>query len=131
MEMKLTCRPGMAQRNSEASKYGVWCGVYGMTERGFHALWRSATPKPTLPRPARAHQLGYIIMVLQYGQGCAFSIFWVGYPLQDGSEKQLQMRRTQGVAGVAVAQDPTGIIIPKPEMCWDPDPSTQKTARIH
>ena len=34
-------------------------------------------------------------------------------------------------AGVPVAQDSTGIIVPKPEMCWDPDPSTQKTAGIH
>ena len=32
------------------------------------------------------------------------------------------------MAGVAVAQDPTGIIVPKPEVCWDPDPSTHKTA---
>ena len=33
--------------------------------------------------------------------------------------------------GVPVAQHSTGIIIPEPKLCWDTDPSTQKTAGIH
>ena len=50
-----------------------------------------------------------------------------------GAEDSLRWVRWVGSlgVGVAVAQDPTGIITPKPEMCWDPDPSTQKTAGIH
>ena len=52
---------------------GVW--AYGATERAFSCIAAFCRTKPTLPRPARAHYLGYIMRVVGYGRGYAGGMF--------------------------------------------------------
>ena len=67
-------RPSTARTKLSGKNYAVACvGI----PRHFRALRRSATPTPMLPRPTRAHCLGYIMRVVRYGRGYAGGI-WGG-----------------------------------------------------
>ena len=57
-------RPSTARTKFSGKNYAVSCGLLRATERHFRALRRSAAPRPMLPRPTRAHYLGYIMRVV-------------------------------------------------------------------
>ena len=74
-EKSLTVGRARPERNSQVRTMRSHVWACRATERHFRALRRSAAPQPMLPRPTRAHYLGYIMRVVGYGRGYAGGMF--------------------------------------------------------